>query len=153
MKTLTTLVCALTLALAFSARAEVPNACEIIKIEDINSIVGGGVEKTQQLKSGNPSECNFIDAHRAAVLTISIREVQYAVENELQMERENLEKIYRGKVKWLTGTVGDNGFWMPVNKQLMFRKGKRIISVKVARAKNQNEVDSAQIARLVDSKL
>ena len=153
MKTLTTLVSSLTLVLAFSARAEVPNACEIIKIEDINSIAAGKVEKTQQLKTGNPSECNFVDGRRAAVLTLSIREVQYAAENELQQERENLEKIYRGKVKWLTGLVGENGFWMPINKQLMFRKGKRIVSIKFSRTQNQNEVDTSQIARLVDAKL
>jgi hypothetical protein len=153
MKTLTTLVSTLALALPFAAHAEVPNACEIVKIEDINSIASGKVEKTQQLKSGNPSECNFIDSHRAAILTLSIREVQYAAENELQQERENLEKIYRGKVKWLTGMVGDDGFWMPVNKQLMFRKGKKLISVKFSRPQNQNEVDSSQVARLVDAKL
>ena len=144
--------------LAFSlaipaAFAEVPNACEIIKVDEINSIAAGTVEKVQLAKAGNPSVCNFTDSRRGAVLVLSIREVQYAVENELQLERENLEKIYKGRVKWLTGTVGENGFWMPVNKQLVFRKGKKIISVAFARTQNQNEVDSAQIARLVDSRL
>ena len=153
MKTLKTLVSSLALSLPFAAHAEVPNACEIVKIEDINSIAAGSVEKTQQLKSGNPSECNFVNGHRTAILTISIREVQYAVENELQLERENLEKIYKGKVKWLTGLVGENGFWMPVNKQLMFRKGKKIVSVTFSREKNRNEVDTAQIARMVESRL
>ena len=153
MKTLKTLVRALALLLPLAASAEVPNACEIIKIDDVNSIAAGAVEKTQQIRTGNPSECNFVDSRRGAVLTLSIREVQYAAENELQQERENLEKIYRGKVKWLTGMVGENGFWMPVNKQLMFRKGKRIVSVKFSRAQNQNEVDTSQIARLVDAKL
>ena len=142
MKTLKTLVSSLALSLPFAAHAEVPNACEIVKIEDINSIA-----------AGNPSECNFVNGHRTAILTISIREVQYAVENELQLERENLEKIYKGKVKWLTGLVGENGFWMPVNKQLMFRKGKKIVSIKFSRVQNQNEVDTSQVARLVDAKL
>jgi hypothetical protein len=59
---------------------------------------------------------------------------------------------YRGKVKWLTG-VGENGFWMPVNKQLVFRKAKTIISVSFARPANQNEVDSSQVARMIDSRL
>ncbi len=153
MKTLKILVSTLAVCLPLAARAEVPDACTILKIDDINSIAAGKVDKTQSLKSGNPSECNFVDSHRAAVLTISIREVQYAAENELQQERENLEKIYRGKVKWLTGMVGENGFWMPVNKQLMFRKGKRIVSIKFSRPQNQNEVDSSQVARLVDAKL
>jgi hypothetical protein len=138
---------------ATAAVADVPNACEILKVDEINSIAGGHVEKVQQQKAGNPSVCGFMDSRRAAVLVLSIREVQYAVENELQLERENLEKIYKGRVKWLTGTVGDNGFWMPVNKQLVFRKGKKIVSILFSRPQNQNEVDSAQIARLVDARL
>jgi hypothetical protein len=145
-----------SLALALAATpvlADVPNACTIISIEEINSIAAGTVTQTQQQKAGNPSVCGFLDSRKAAVLVISIREVQYAVENELQLERENLEKIYKGRVKWLTGNVGENAFWMPVNKQLMFRKGKKIVSVTFSREKNRNEVDSAQVARLVDSRL
>ena len=46
-----------------------------------------------------------------------------------------------------------DGFWMPVNKQLVFRKGKKIISVTFSREKNRNEVDTAQIARMVDARL
>ena len=86
------------------------------------------------------------------MLVVSLREVQYAAEGELQTERENLEKIYRSKVKWLTG-VGENGFWMPVNKELVFRKGKTIVSVKFARVENQKEVDSSQVARIIDARL
>jgi hypothetical protein len=81
------------------------------------------------------------------VLVLSLREVQYAAENELQYERENLEKIYRSKAKWLTPTIGDNAFWLPANKQLVFRKGKTIASVTFARAAHQNELDTAQVAR------
>ena len=144
------------IALALAAApvlADVPNACEILKVEEINTIANGTVEKVQLQKAGNPSVCGFMDSRRAAILVLSIREVQYAVENELQLERENLEKIYKGRVKWLTGTIGDNAFWMPVNKQLMFRKGKKIVGVKFSREKNQNEVDTAQVARMVDAKL
>jgi len=148
-----------TLALAAFALAaspvfaEVPNACEIIKVEEINAVAGGTVEKVQQQKAGNPSVCGFMDSRRGAVLVLSIREVQYAVENELQLERENLEKIYKGRVKWLTGSIGENAFWMPVNKQLMFRKGKKIVTITFSREPNRNEVDSAQIARMVESRL
>jgi hypothetical protein len=141
-------------ALAASpAFAEVPNACEIIKVEEINAVANGTVEKVQQQRSGNPSVCGFMDSRRAAIVVISIREVQYAAENELQLERENLEKIYKSRVKWLTGIVGENAFWMPVNKQLFFRKGKKIVSIAFSREKNQNEVDSATIARVVESRL
>ena len=45
------------------------------------------------------------------MLVVTLREVQYAAENELQYERENLEKIYRSKVKWIEG-VGDSAFWL-----------------------------------------
>ena len=144
----------LALALAIpAAYADVPNACEIIKVDEINTIAAGTVEKVQQQKAGNPSVCGFMDSRKGAVLVLSIREVQYAVENELQYERENLEKIYKGRVKWLTGQVGENAFWMPINKQLVFRKGKKIVSVTFSREKNQNEVDSASIARMVEARL
>jgi hypothetical protein len=144
----------LAFALAVPAAfADVPNACEILKVDEINSIAGGSVEKVQQQKAGNPSVCGFMDSHHGAVMVLSIREVQYAAQNELQLERENLEKIYKGRVKWLTGTLGDDAFWMPVNKQLMFRKGKKIVSVTFSREKNRNEVDTAQIARMVDARL
>jgi hypothetical protein len=146
---LAALLAALAVPLAGAAP---PDACSILKVEEINSIAGGVVEKVQQRKSGNPSECGYIDSRRAAVLVLSLREVQYAAENELQHERETLEKIYRGKVKWLNA-VGENGFWMPINKQLMFRKGKTLVSVSFARAANQNEVDSSQVARMIESRL
>jgi len=149
-KTLAFIALALAAAPAF---ADVPNACEIIKVEEINAIANGTVERVQQQQAGNPSVCGFMDSRRAAILVLSIREVQYAVENELQLERENLEKIYKGRVKWLTGTIGENAFWMPVNKQLMFRKGKKIVTITFSREPNRNEVDSAQIARMVESRL
>ena len=141
-------------ALATSpAFAEVPNACEIIKVEEINAVAGGTVERVQQQRAGNPSVCGFMDGRRAAVVVISIREVQYAAEQELQQERESLEKIYKSRVKWITGTVGENAFWMPATKQLIFRKGKKIVSVTFSREKNQNETDTATIARVVESRL
>ena len=139
-------------AAPIAALAVPPEACSLVTAEEINSIAAGSVEKTQQRKSGNPTECAFIDSRKGAVLVISLREVQYAAENELQYERENLEKIYRGKVKWLTA-VGENGFWMPINKQLVFRKGKTLVSVAFARVANQNELDTAQVARLIDARL
>jgi hypothetical protein len=141
------LFCTALPAIAFAVP---PNACEVLKLEDVNSIAAGTVEKAQQRKSGNPSECGYVDSRRASVLAVSLREVQYAAENELQHERENLEKIYRGKVKWLN-TVGENAFWMPINKQLVFRKGKLIVSVKFDRAANQTELDTAQVARMVET--
>jgi hypothetical protein len=135
-----------------AALATPPDACTLLKIEELNQIAGGGIEKTQVRKAGNPSECSYLDARKGAVLVVSVREVQYAAENELQYERENLEKIYRSKAKWLK-TVGENAFWLPENKQLVFRKGKMIASVTFSRRSNQNELDTSQVARLVEAQL
>jgi hypothetical protein len=137
----------------FFAVAAPPDACTIVNIEEVNQIAAGAIEKAQVRKAGNPSECSFVDSRRAAILVISLREVQYAAENELQYERENLEKIYRSRAKWLTPTIGDNAFWLPANKQLVFRKGRTLGSVTFARAINQNEIDTAQVARLVEAQL
>lgn len=143
----------LALALPFLARATPPDACTVLKIDELNQIASGTIVRTQVRKAGNPSECSFLDARKGAVLVVSLREVQYAAENELQYERENLEKIYRSRAKWLSPTIGDNAFWLPANKQLVFRKGKTIGSVMFSRVVNQNEIDTAQVARLMEAQL
>jgi hypothetical protein len=132
--------------------AETPDACQVVTLEEVNSIAAGSATKILPTKSGNPSECAFQDSRRAVVLVVRIREVKYAGENELQYERENLEKIYRRKVKWIEG-VGDRAFWLEANKTGMFRKGKTLITVRFARTANANEVDTMQIARLIESRL
>ena len=144
---------ALALALPLPTLAAPPDACTVVKIEELNQIASGTIERTQVRKAGNPSECSFLDSRKAAVLVVSLREVQYAAENELQYERENLEKIYRSRAKWLTPTIGDNAFWLPANKQLVFRKNKTIASVTFSRPANQTEVDTAQVARLVEAQI
>jgi hypothetical protein len=53
--------------------AEPPNACEIIKPTDINPIAVSKVERVQPQKSGNPSQCAFLDSRKAAVLVVSLR--------------------------------------------------------------------------------
>ena len=143
------LACFATCAAA-GAFAAPPDACTIISVDEVNSIAGGVVTKISPRATGNPSECAFEDSRRAAVLVLKIREVQYAAENELQYERENLEKIYRGKVKWVEG-IGDRAFWFQANKSGKFRKGKTIVTLAFAREKNANEVDTMQVARLVES--
>jgi hypothetical protein len=141
-------------ALAFPAFAapEAPNACELVNPEEINLIASSKVEKVQQQRTGNPSECGFIDAKKAAVLVVTVRTVQYAVKDEMFQERDNLEKIYRSKSKQLD-TVGEGGYWLAANHQLGFRKGKTIVTLRFGTTKNQNEVDTAQIARVVESRL
>ena len=146
-----TLLSALFLA-PMAALATPPDACKILTIEEINAIAERPVERVQPQKTGNPTQCGFLDSRRGAVLVVSVREVQYAVRDEMHYERENLEKIYKMKAKQLD-TIGDGGFWLAANKQMVFRKGKMIASVTFSTPKNQNEVDTGQVARLVESRL
>ena len=137
---------------AFAATPENPNACELVKPEEINLVAASKVEKVLPTKAGNPSECGFIDAKKASVLVVTVRTVQYAVKDEMFQERDNLEKIYRSKSKQLD-TVGEGGYWLGANHQLGFRKGKTIVSLRFGTTKNQNEVDTAQIARVIEARL
>lgn len=143
---------ALAFALPAMALAEPPNACELLSPDEINTIAERKVERVQQQKSGNPSQCGFLDSRKAAVLVVSVREVKYAVKDELFQERDNLEKIYKSRSKQLD-TVGEGGYWLPPNKQLGFRKGKMIVSVTFSTPKNQNELDTAQVARMIESRI
>ena len=135
-----------------AALAEPPNACEVITPDAINQIAEHKVEKVQPQKTGNPSQCGFLDSRKGAVLVISIREVKYAVKDELFEEKSQNEKIYKTRAKDLD-TVGEGGYWNPANKQLGFRKGKMIVNVKFSTPKNQNELDSSSIARVIETKL
>ncbi len=151
---LASILFAACIAPSLAARAENPNACELITMDEVNTFAGGVVTKFSQRNSGNPSQCSFEDSRKTAVLLVGIREVQYAAENELQYERENLEKIYRAKVKYVKPLGdGDGSFWFAANKTVMFRKAKRIVTVTFAREKNQTEVDTVQVARLIESRL
>ena len=152
MSRLPRLLAALALATPAAALAAPPNACELLNPDEINLISERKVERVQPTKSGNPSECGFLDSKRTAVLTVSVREVQYAVKDEMFMERDNLEKIYRTRSKEVVA-IGDAAYWIPVHHHLGFRKGKMIVNVRFATAKNQNELDSSQIARVVESRL
>ena len=139
-------------ALPAAVLAAPPNACEVLQPEDINPIAVSKVERIQPQKSGNPSQCAFLDGRKAAVVVVSIREVQYAVKDELHEEKSQLEKIYKTRSKQVD-TVGDGGYWLPANKQLGFRKGKMIVNVVFSTPKNQNELDTSQIARIIDSRI
>ena len=143
---------ALALAVPAAALAAPPNACDIVKVEEINKIAVSKVERVQAQKSGNPSQCGFLDGRKAAVLTVSLREVQYAVKDEIHEEKSQLEKIYKAKTKQLD-TVGDGGYWSPANKNLGFRKGKMIVNVKFDIKENQTEVDTSQVARMIESRI
>lgn len=140
------------LALPAAALAAPPNACDLLTQEEINLVAERKVELVQQQKSGNPSECGYLDARKGAVLVLTVREVQYAVKEEMNVEMQNLEKIYRAKSKPIDA-VGDAAYWLPVNSQLGFRKGKTIVTVRFSTPKNQNAVDTAQVARVAETRL
>jgi hypothetical protein len=145
-------VLALALAMPAAALAAPPNACEILTAEDINPIAVSKVQRVEMQKAGNPSQCGYLDSRKASVLVLSIREVQYAVKDELHEEKSTIEKIYKTRTKPVE-TVGDGGYWSPANKQLGFRKGKMIVNVTFSIKENQSEIDTAQVARIVDSRL
>src|ERR1700754_1303308 len=97
-KTLSVLAIA---AFPATALAVPPNACELVEPAEINKIAISKVERVQPQKSGNPSQCAFLDGRKAAVLVVSVREVQYAVKDELHEEKTQLEKIYKSRTKEL----------------------------------------------------
>ena len=134
------------------ALATPPDACTVLTLDEVNAIAGNKAEKAQVLQSGNPTKCSWVDSRKGAVLVVTLREVQYAARDEMFVEKGNLEKIYRGHAKDLD-TLGDGGYWLQANKQLTFRKGKTIVSVNFATPRNQNELDSSQAARLIESRL
>jgi hypothetical protein len=145
-------LCLAAVAFILPAAADPPDACTLVTLEEINTLASGVATKISPRLSGNPSECAFEDGRRAAVLVVRVREVKYAAENELQYDRENLEKIYRSKVKWIDG-VGESAFWLAANHSAMFRKGKRIVTVTFTREQNAREVDTMQVARLIENRL
>ena len=100
------------LAMPAAVLATPPNACEVVTADEINKIAVSKVERVQVQKAGNPSQCGFLDGRKASVLVVSVREVQYAVKDELFQERDNLEKIYKTRSKQLD-TVGEGGYWNP----------------------------------------
>ena len=132
--------------------AQALDACTILTVDEINGVAGGAVEKVQAVRAGNPTECIFTDGKRAAVLTIKMRQVQYAPVDELAQERENDQKVYHEHAKDIKA-VGEHAYWSPAGHQLVFHKGKTLVYVTFSRAKNQNEVDSAQIGRMIEQKL
>jgi len=134
------------------AWAEVPDACTILTKEEINSVAGGTVEKILPVRSGNPSECNFMDGHRTAVLAIKIREVQYAAVDELAQERDNDQKVYHQHAKEVRA-VGEHAYWSPASHTLGFHKGKTLVFVTFQQKKNANEIDSAQLGRMIEQRL
>jgi len=146
------LLAALLFSLPTVSLATPPDACSVLTLDEVNAIAATPAEKTQVLQSGNPAKCSWVDSRKGAVLVVTLREVQYAARDEMNVEKGNLEKIYRSHATDLD-TISDGGYWLPANKQLTFRKGRTIVTIIFSTPKNQNRLDSAQVARLVESRL
>jgi len=148
----TALASALMLAATVPAWAVPPDACSILTLEEVNSVAGGLATKVLPVRSGNPTECIFADNKKGAVLTITLREVQYAAADELHQERENDQKVYRTQSKDVLG-VGEHAYWQPHNHRMGYHKGHTLVFVSFQAPKYQNEVATGQVARMIEARL
>lgn len=147
----TALLLAASLCAAPAAFAQL-DPCEMLKIDEVNTITQKVASKMRSHPTRQGIECSFLDAKQNAVLTTEIRAAKLP-KAELDIEAENLQKIYRTSVKPVE--IGDGGFWLNSKHELFFRKGKNIVRVVMAPA-NDAKVTQARtesIGRLIESRL
>lgn len=144
-------VAALALLATPAAFAQV-DPCELIKIEEVNAIANVPANKTRSHQTRQGVECSFLDAKQNAVLTAEIRGAKLP-KAELDIEAENLQKIYRTSVKPVE--IGDGGFWLNSKHELFFRKGKNIVRVVMAPGPDGKaaQAKTESIARLIESRI
>jgi hypothetical protein len=145
-----TLAAALLLA-AFSAQAQV-DPCELIKMDEVNAIANVPANKTRSHTTKQGVECSYLDAKQTAVATIEIRGAKLP-KAELDLEAENLQKIYRTSVKPVE--IGEGGFWLNSKHELFFRKGKNIVRVVMIPSPDSKatQAKTESLSRLVESRL
>jgi hypothetical protein len=134
-----------------SASAQV-NPCEMLSIEEVNTMTTMKASKTRSHQTKQGIECSFLDARQNAILTAEVRGAKLP-KAELDVEAENLQKIYRTSVKPVE--IGDGGFWLTSKQELFFRKGKNIVRVVMAQgaeAKVQ-QARTETVGRLIESRL
>jgi len=126
--------------------------CEILTMEEVNTITVQLATKTKTLPTKEGKECQYFDARQKPVLTLEVRGAKLP-KAELDVEAENLQKIYRTSVKPVE--VGDGGFWLTSKQELFFRKAKNIVRIVIAPAPDAKttQARSETIARLVESRL
>ena len=148
----TALVLSLLGLAATPALAEIEDVCAILKIEEVNAITTMTANKTRANTTRNGQECSFLDARQNAILTVEIRPAKLP-KAELDLEAENLQKIYRTSVKAIE--VGDGGFWLNSKYELYFRKGKNIVRLVMVPAADSKitQARSETAARLVESRI
>jgi hypothetical protein len=134
-----------------SASAQV-DPCEMLSIEEVKTITTMAANKTRSHQTKQGIECSFLDARQNAVLTAEVRGAKLP-KAELDVEAENLQKIYRTSVKPVA--IGDGGFWLTSKQELFFRKGNNIVRVVMAQgaeAKVQ-QARTETVGRLIESRL
>ena len=126
--------------------------CEILTMEEVNTITVQVATKTKTLPTKSGKECQYFDAKQKSVLTLEVRGAKLP-KAELDVEAENLQKIYRTSVKPVE--VGDGGFWLTSKQELFFRKAKNIVRIVIVPASDAKttQARSETIARLVESRL
>ena len=126
--------------------------CEILKLEEVNAIAAAPANKTRSHTTKQGIECSFLDAKQNAVLTAEIRGAKLP-KAELDLEAENLQKIYRTSVKPVE--IGEGGFWLNSKHELFFRKGKNIVRVVMLPGPDAKatQARTESIARLIESRI
>ena len=148
----TTLFAAAALLAAAPAFAQANDPCEILKIEEVNTLTAGNANKMRANTTKAGLECSFLDAKQNAVLTVEIRGAKLP-KAELDIEAENLQKIYRTSVKPVE--IGDGGFWLTSKYELFFRKNKNIVRVVLNSSSDPKTIQARteSVGRLVETRL
>jgi len=142
----------LAIALFAATPALAEEICEIVKIDEVNTISTMTTSKTRTVPTKQGSECQYLDAKQKSILTLEVRPAKLP-KAELDVEAENLQKIYRTSVKPVE--IGDGGFWLTSKQELFFRKGKNIVRVVMAPAADAKvtQARTETLGRLVESRL
>lgn len=147
----------LRLCLAAALLASVPahaqvNPCELLTVEEVNAITTVPTSKTRSHTTKQGIECSYLDSRQNAILTAEVRGAKLP-KAELDVEAENLQKIYRTSVKPVA--IGDGGFWLTSKQELFFRKGKNIVRVVMAPGPDAkaNQARTETVGRLIESRL
>jgi hypothetical protein len=147
----------LRLCLASALLASAPayaqvNPCEMLSIEEVNTMTTMKASKTRSHQTKQGIECSFLDARQNAILTAEVRGAKLP-KAELDVEAENLQKIYRTSVKPVE--IGDGGFWLTSKQELFFRKGKNIVRVVMAQGADAKvqQARTETVGRLIESRL
>lgn len=126
--------------------------CELLKLEEVNAIANMPASRMRSHTTKGGLECSFLDVKQNAVLTAEIRSAKLP-KAELDLEAENLQKIYRTSVKPVE--IGDGGFWLNSRHELFFRKGKNIVRVVMAPGPDAKvtQARTESIGRLLESRI